>query len=313
MNPMPVKEDEREAMERLPRYQRQRRGNGGLSKLALAISCVALIVSCVTLALLLRPVPEPDEPPEEPVQQEPETPTLQFRSHILPILENVPVNEYDPALFERDDAGLVHYLDAPLGVDVSSYQGEIDWEQVAGAGIQFAMLRCGARGYTKGGLMPDESFRRNIEGALAAGLEVGVYFFSQAIDPQEAREEAAYALELIGDYDVTYPVVFDWEIISGAEARTDSLSPEEVTDCAEAFCSAIAEAGFTPAIYFNLDQGYMSYQLDRLTDRLFWLAEYQLPPGFYYHFDLWQYTHQGSVPGIEGAVDLDLDLRSAAG
>lgn len=292
--------------------RRLRRESNPLAVVAVVLSAVALAVACAALCLQLRSEAEPPAEQEaaEETQKEPELPTLQYRNHILPIWEDVPVNGYTAEAFGTDENGYLRYADAPLGIDVSSYQGEIDWAKVADSGVGFVMLRVGFRGYTKGGLMPDEMFEKNMEGALGAGLDVGVYFFSQAINVWEAEEEAAYVLEKIAPYHITYPVAFDWESVSSADARTNGLSSDAVTRCAGAFCDMVAKAGYTPLIYFNMDQGYLAYQLDRLTDYPFWLAEYHESPGFYYHFDLWQYTHQGSVPGVRGAVDLDLDLRA---
>lgn len=287
-----------------------RGGERRLSIAALVLSALALCAACAALLLSLR-APRASEPTEiaaeEPAVEEPAV--IRFRNHVLPVLEGVPVNEYAAEAFHRDDAGYLRYADAPLGVDVSSYQGEIDWARVAASGVQFAMIRAGLRGYTKGGLMEDAMFRRNIEGALAAGLDVGVYYFSQAVSVAEAEEEADVLLGLVEGYDVAYPLVFDWETVGDAAARTARVTAEEVTSYARAFCARVAAAGYRPMVYFNLDQGYLSYQLDRLTDCLFWLAEYRDQPGFYYHYDFLQYTHQGSVDGIEGYVDLDLDLR----
>lgn len=288
---------------------RRRRPRGIDGKLA-GLFFVLILISCIISLPALRSS-RTDAEGKKQETDEAEPPTLRYRGSTLPVLENVPVNEYAKEAFSTDESGYLRYPDAPLGIDVSSHQGEIDWAQVSAAGIDFVMLRAGRRGYTEGGLFPDDMFRRNIDGALAAGLEVGVYFFSQAITVEEAGEEADYVLELIGDYDISYPVAFDWEFISEDQARTDGLGAEEMTQCAAAFCDAIAEAGYAPVIYFNVSQGYLSYQLDQLTDYSFWLAEYHDSPGFYYHFDLWQYTHQGSVPGISGAVDMDLDLRAA--
>ncbi len=266
---------------------------------AAALLCAALLALPCGCARH-EPTPEP----------EPEEPKIHYHNTALPILEGVARNEYDASAFRADENGWLHYRGAPLGIDVSSHQGEIDWEAVAASGVEFAMLRAGRRGYTEGGLYEDERFRENIEGATAAGLDVGVYFFSQATDAAEAREEAVYLLERLAGYDVAYPVAFDWETITEDEARTDGMSIAERTDCALAFCEEIAAAGFTPAVYFNVEQGYLGYRLDRLKEYEFWLAEYHDSPGFYYGFGLWQYTSGGSVPGIAGRVDLDLDLRS---
>lgn len=296
-------------------------GGNGWAKLSAFLAGAALVVSCVTLALTIKPEllhrvqeqePEGNAPP--PVIQE-EKPTLQYRDRQIPVLEGVEVNQYDTACFGVDEKGWLTYdvdgRSAAVGVDVSAYQEDIDWQQVAKSGISFAMIRTGYRGYSKGVVMPDKNFEKNIQGALDAGLEVGVYFFSQATNVWEAQEEADYVLKAIEGYDITYPVAFDWEFISGnSEARTSGMRAEEVTRCAGAFCDMVAQAGYTPVIYFNQDLGYLSYQLDQLTDYAFWLAEYNARPSFYYHFDLWQYTHKASVPGIEGSVDLNLDFRS---
>ena len=283
-----------------------------MARAALLLSALALCVACAALLLHLR-APAESEPEPPPAAAEPveaaEPASIRFRNHILPVLEGVPVNEYAAEAFRVDEAGFLRYADAPLGVDVSSYQGEIDWARVAASGVKFAMIRAGLRGYTKGGIMEDSMFRRNIEGALAAGLDVGVYFFSQAVSVAEAEEEADALLSLIEGYDLTYPVVYDWETVGDDAARTVGVGAETVTRCARAFCERVAAAGCRPMVYFNLDQGYLGYRLDELTDYLFWLAEYRDCPSFYYHYDFLQYTHQGTVDGIEGYVDLDLDLR----
>lgn len=309
--------DETQSVETHRAPARRGRGSGGSrSTIAIVLSVLALAVSCTALALQLRSTARSDTPAPEIVEEapepEPEIPTIHYRNHILPILEDVPVNSYDPALFQTDENGYIRYQDAPLGIDVSSYQGDIDWEQVAASGVEFAMIRMGLRGYTKGGIMEDAKFEQNIRGATAAGLDVGIYFFSQAIDEQEAEKEAVYVLEHIADYSVTYPVVFDWESVADDSARTNGTSSDTVTRCASAFCDRIAAAGYTPMIYFNMDQAYLAYQLDKLSGNAFWLAEYHDSPRFYYGFEFWQYTHMGSVPGIDGAVDLDLDLRGYA-
>ena len=242
-----------------------------------------------------------------------QSPTISYRDRELPVLEGVAVNSYVSDGFSVNDRGWLTYeqdgKQAAIGIDVSAYQGEIDWQQVADSGVEFAMIRLGYRGYSQGVIMPDKNFEQNLRGALDAGLEVGVYFFSQAVSVWEAEEEAQYVLDAIQGYDVTYPVAFDWEFIAGDTARTDGMEPEAITRCAGAFCDMIREAGYHPVVYFNQDLGYLSYQLDRLTDYTFWLAEYNARPSFFYHFDLWQYTHTASVPGIEGNVDMNLAFR----
>ena len=284
----------------LPGGQPQR--SGWMAKTALTLAVLALILAGAALYLVLR----------EELAPEPET--FQYGGQTLVAEEGMPRNPYDRENFSLDERGRVTYAaegrSAKTGVDVSFYQQDIDWQAVAADGIDFAIIRLGYRGYTEGGLMMDERFQANIQGALDAGLEVGVYFFSQAITPQEAEAEAAFVLNAVEDYEITYPIAFDWEPITGGQtARTDGLTGEMLTQCAAAFCAKVAEAGYESAVYFNQDLGYLHYDLRELTDYTLWLAEYDTKPDFYYHFDLWQYTHTGTVAGIQGNVDLNLDLQ----
>lgn len=278
----------------------------GLSALSLAVSLVALIVAGTALFLVLRGNREPELPPgaeDEPI-------TFRFGDMVLEPLEGMPLNPYDADAFGLDEKGRVTYEKdgrrARAGIDVSTHQKEIDWPAVAADGVDFAILRLGHRGYTEGGLFLDEAFERNLQGALDAGLEVGVYFFSQAVTPEEAEEEADYVLDVLDGQALAFPVAFDWEPITGDEARTDGLEGEAMTRCAAAFCERIEDAGYRPAVYFNQTQGYLRYDLRELTDYELWLAEYGAVPDFYYHFDLWQYSHTGRVDGVQGDVDLDL-------
>ena len=174
-------------------------------------------------------------------------------------------------------------------------------------GVDFAILRVGGRGYTEGGLYADTKFEQNLQGALDAGLEVGVYFFSQAITVKEAEEEARFVLDKIRGYALTGPVVFDWEALGKSEARTYGLDTDTLCRCALAFCELVEEAGYTPMIYLTSYAGYVKYDLSRVMDYPFWFAEYdKAAPTFYYHFQMWQYTSKGSVDGIQGNVDMNL-------
>ena len=192
------------------------------------------------------------------------------------------------------------------GIDVSEHQYDIDWKKVAADGIDFAMIRVGYRGSTAGGLYLDEYFEKNITGAHNAGIPVGVYFYSQAVTPEEAREEADFVLENIRGRHVTFPVVFDWEIVGGSEARTYAVSRRELCDCTRAFCDAVSEAGYDPMIYFTRYLAYRKYILRNLADYGFWYAEYEPQPRIAFDFDIWQYSETGEVDGIEGKVDLNL-------
>lgn len=279
-----------------------------LSVVSLAVSVIALIVAISALAVALRGnrarPPAASEPPEE------EPVTFRFGGKTLTPIEGMPLNPYDREAFGLDGKGRVTYetdgFRARTGVDVSTHQKEIDWQAVAADGVSFAILRLGRRGYTEGGLFLDETFEQNLRGALDAGLEAGVYFFSQAVTPEEAEEEADYVLSILDGQELTFPVAFDWENISGDQARTDGLDGETMTRCAAAFCKRIRDGGCRPAVYFNQTQGYLHYDLRELAEYDLWLAEYDAVPDFYYHFDLWQYSNSGRVDGIEGDVDLDL-------
>ena len=299
----PPAKDGRPAPSRAPQRPRW----SGPEVLSLAISILALIVAGTALCLVLRGYEGP-EGPSGPPEDEPVT--FRFGDMVLTPLEGMPLAPYDKDAFGRDEKGRVTYeadgRRAKAGIDVSTHQKDIDWPSVAADGIDFALLRLGHRGYTEGGLFLDQTFEQNLRGALDAGLEAGVYFFSQAVTPEEAEEEADYVLEVLDGQALSFPVAFDWEPIPGDEARTDGLDGETMTRCAAAFCKRIEDAGYRAAVYFNQTQGYLRYDLRELTDYALWLAEYDAVPDFYYHFDLWQYSHTGRVDGIQGDVDLDL-------
>ena len=190
-----------------------------------------------------------------------------------------------------------------IGVDVSTHQGEIDWDRVAEAGVEFAILRAGYRGYTHGELYEDDCFEYNYTHATDAGIKVGVYFFSQAISKEEAREEARYLCRLLEDKEPDLPVFYDWEYLDGRVPQVWELS---VTELAKAFCEEVSRKGFKPGVYFNRDYGDNYLEVEQLQNYVVWLAEYADAPQASYHFHCLQYTDKGKVPGIQGNVDLDL-------
>lgn len=193
-----------------------------------------------------------------------------------------------------------------LGIDVSEFQGQIDWQQVANAGVEFAIIRVGGRGYgAAGGLYEDDLARANYEGARAAGLKVGAYFFSQAINVEEAREEANFVLGKISDWKLDMPVVFDWEYVSDT-ARTANVDKRTLTNCVGAFCETVEESGRKAMCYFNPDHAENYLHLEELTEYQFWLAMYTDRMTYPYRVDMWQYTREGTVPGIAGQVDINL-------
>ena len=270
----------------------------------IAIAVLVLAAAVVIVALSLRP--EPVDPHEGQVYI-----YDGFDWIWMAPLPGVEANSLTAEDFS-DRSGCPTYTGSDYqvlrGIDVSEHQHEIDWAQVAASGVDYAYVRLGYRGYTEGGLFEDPYFRANVEGALANGLQVSVYFFSQAISVQEAIEEAEYVLARIRDYNITLPVVYDWEKINGeTAARTDNLDFSILNDCAVAFCDTVKNAGYEPAIYFNRHLGYYGYDLSRMTDYDFWFA---LPessfPNFYYAVDMWQYSFTEQVPGIAEPTDMNL-------
>lgn len=217
-------------------------------------------------------------------------------------------NPYGPEDFIHDGEFLTCSAgQTRLGVDVSYWQAEIDWQQVRSAGISFAMLRLGWRGSEQGLIFPDDNVQRNYEGARQAGIQVGGYFFSQAVSVAEALEEAEFALELIQDWQVDMPIVFDWEYIS-EDSRTAAVDTETLIACTKAFCQRIEQAGYRAMIYFNPAMVQDTRYLEALAEYEFWLAMYDHPMEFPYQVDMWQYTCTGKVPGIECDVDLNLQF-----
>lgn len=249
----------------------------------------ALVILGVLLALVCT---KPDAPtPTEPAQT------------TLPAPSENPLGVMDFGY----SGGYLTCLTRPslLGIDVSTHQGQIDWQQVKAAGIEFVMLRLGYRGTDLGGLYADEMLQSHYAGAKAAGLKIGGYFFSQATDEEEARQEAAYALELTRDMELDMPIVYDWED-TGPDSRVAQVDAKTVTDCALAFCKAITDSGRKTMVYFNPQMARQRLELERLTDHGFWLAMYSDEMTFQYRVDMWQYTCTGAVPGIEGDVDINL-------
>ncbi len=234
---------------------------------------------------------------------------IYYKDYVLDVLDGVPVNSYDKTAFYRSGS-VMRYNDPSvrtrLGIDVSHYQGDVDWAAVASSGVEFVIARVGGRGYTEGKIYEDKKFHEYADGAARAGLQVGAYFFSQAVSVEEAREEAYYVLEQLRGHSITGPVVFDWEVIGKSSARTYGIETGVLCECAKAFCDTIRAAGYDTMIYITQYAGYVKYDLSELTAYPLWFAQYEDAPDFYYDFAVWQYTDKGSVPGISGDVDMDL-------
>ena len=228
-------------------------------------------------------------------------------------LESVSENEYDFTNLQNQ-GGIYSYQDpagipAKFGIDVSKYQGDINWQQVKEAGVSFAMIRLGVRGYGTGALVLDDKFKENVEGATAAGIPVGVYFFSAAVSVSEAEEEAAFVLANISGYPITYPVVFDTEPVYQDIARNEAITPNQLTEFTVAFCEKIRQNGYQPMIYANAKRLTTALHLEKVSQYPIWYADYQEKPIFPYAYDMWQYSEKGSISGVEGLVDFNLYFK----
>lgn len=225
---------------------------------------------------------------------------------------NFPKTEYDNEKFTFED-GKTNYEDeiysSRQGIDVSNHQGYIDWEKVKGAGIDFAIIRIGYRGYAQEGTLNlDKEFQRNIKNAQAAGVDVGVYIFSQAICEEEANEEAEFVIKNLEGYELQLPVVYDPESILDAKARTDDVTGEQFTKNTIIFCEMIKDAGYEPMIYSNMLWEAFEFDMEQLNEYPFWYADYEKLPQTPYAFEMWQYSNKGKVDGISGVVDLDMQF-----
>lgn len=190
------------------------------------------------------------------------------------------------------------------GIDVSKFQGTIDWNAVKADGITFAIIRCGYRGYGTGALVEDSTYRQNIQGAINAGLRVGVYFYSQAINEAEAVEEASMVLSLVSGYSLPLGVYYDTESVAGG--RANAISAAERTACAVAFCETIRNAGYKAGVYSYASWFYNALNFANISKYSTWIAQYRDTLSFNYKYDIWQYTGSGRVNGISTAVDMNI-------
>ncbi len=238
-----------------------------------------------------------------------EIPDCQFYK----IASEVPRNDYDVEDFYiEDNSSAMYYHDedgnrlSTLAIDVSEYQQYVDWESLYAEGVTVAIIRVGFRGYGSGEIVLDSMFEQHVEEAGAAGLKVGVYFYSQAMDYAEGVEEANFVLENIYGMDIDGPVVIDTEDPYAEGARTNGLSNDLRTDGVVAFCETVKQSGYTPMIYANRNWYAQSLDMTRLGDYKLWLAQYSNQPDFPYQYVGWQYTDQGYLWGVDGAVDLNV-------
>lgn len=207
------------------------------------------------------------------------------------------------AKYQFADDGALVTGDGAIGIDVSKWNGTVDWNAVKNSGISYVIIRCGYRGSSAGKLIQDSQFEANIKGALEAGLKIGVYFYSQAIDEIEAVEEASMVLEQIKNYPITYPVFIDVERSGG---RGDKIDSNTRTAVCRAFCQTIQNANYTAGIYSNKLWMEQQINMAELNTYKVWLAQYAASPTYSGKYDIWQYKANGSVSGINGNVDLNI-------
>lgn len=231
-------------------------------------------------------------------------------NRVLNLTDTVPEGfsmKGDRLVYSKDGRVTSHF-----GIDVSKYNGAISWNRVKNQGVEFAMLRVGARGYSTGQVLLDEMLKANLDGCAAYGIDVGLYFFSQAVTREEAIEEANYCLASIAGRPIRYPIVFDSEVIANDSYRTENLTQETLTDIAMAFCETIKQYGFTPMIAGTKEQLARRLDLARLQSYELWLFDVGETTEFPYRYSMRQYTNEGKLDGIETPVSYDLCLISYA-
>lgn len=235
--------------------------------------------------------------------------------HFVPIRDDLKQHTLLQENLQVLENGELQYLEngevvSHKGIDVSRYQGKIDWEKVAAEGVEYAIIRVGVRGYgTEGKLLLDEKFEENVKGAIEAGIDVGVYFFTQAITEEESLEEANLVLEAVAGYDITYPIVYDVEKTGASDGRMNQLTVEERTRMAHVFIDRIKEAGYTPMIYANMEMWSVLLDMSEFEDVEKWFAYYGTELYFPYEYAIWQYSDTGRVDGIQGDVDMNISFR----
>lgn len=228
------------------------------------------------------------------------------------ISQYLPKNDYDYTNLVSKNNEMQYFIDGKqssyFGIDVSKYQDYIDFVKVKKAGVDFVMIRVGSRGYGTGQIMMDDYFYDNIKRATDAGLQVGVYFSSQAVTKAEAIEEANTVIVALDGYDITYPIVFDMEFVDNDNSRIEALSREGKTDITKAFLDTVKSYGYTGMIYGNKEWLIKEIDMSKLTDYDIWLSQPQDLPDYPYKFSIWQYMINGSVDGISGYVNLNISF-----
>lgn len=224
----------------------------------------------------------------------------------------LPKHEYDFTKLVCQSDLMQYYVDGKrishVGADISKYQDYIDFVRLKKAGIQFVMIRVGARGYGTGQIVLDDSFSDNIKRATDAGLQVGVYFTSQAVSVEEAQEEAQIVLEAVGDYKLTYPIAIDMGFVENDTARIETLTKAQKTEITKTFLDIVKEQGYIGMIYGDKEWFVKELDMSKLTGYDVWLSQIQDVPDYPYRFTMWQYTRSATVDGIAGYANLNISF-----
>lgn len=288
---------------------------------------VSLFIGVIVMLSMIgcaSPAKEEEKQPEKATEKqqkeeaaEVEAKTFQFinmegKEMEAVLAEEMEENSYDTSKI-TEKGGLKAYTDeknritGKVGVDISSTQGPIDWQKVKAAGIDFAIIRIGFRSYGETGqLFSDDNFLANMDGAKNAGLELGVYFYSQAISEDEAKEEAEFVRNQLGKYDISLPVMYHPGAINAEESRTKDKTPEQYQQDCKAFCDVLEASGYEAAIYSDMEWMAFTLDMNEMKGYDFWYADYTEKPQDPYTFSVWKYTEEGIVDGIEGSVNLNL-------
>ena len=288
-----------------------------LGIIAAAAAVLLGIILLMSRPYMVKPSPG-EEDPEALLHQQAEayTPWPPLEEYLEPTVSETedanptippdrnPYDKYD-FQYNRHNYLLLQNLTSYPGIDVSAFQGNIDWKKVKQSGIDFAIIRLGYRGYESGKLVEDEYAKTNLKNAREAGLRIGAYFFSQALSIKETDQEIQFMLKVLGDTKLDMPIVLDWEIPADT-ARTRNMDQRTLTDIQRHFCGQMRSLGYQPMVYFNWHQSEHLYVLHELEEYPFWLALYQDRMTYPWKVEMWQYSDKGKVPGINGNVDLNV-------
>ena len=213
----------------------------------------------------------------------------------------------------EEKAGLKRYMEngrdtSYTGVDISKHTGKVNFASMKAAGVDYVMIRLGSRGYSTGQISLDENFKENIEGAIEAELDIGVYFYSQAVSPEEAIQEANFVMQNLEPYraHVKYPIAFDMEYVSNDKSRIEGLSREDKTTVTATFAEGIKVAGYVPMIYGGKEWLLKEIDLAKLQDYDVWLSQEGDIPDYPYLYTMWQYDTNSVLNGIDGGADLNI-------